>query len=187
MGALRDRLVKDLKADLKKTVIMVVLASVLVYAWLNVKFEKKGAYATSPSVEPASGSSKLTKVEPKDNEKVAQRIKYAPLYLFQPMPYEEIRFNPFKPIVKPPNSGKGLSPSDAVYHPEGALAREEEEKILSFKVTCTLTGRGEPYAIIDGNCLKLGEVYKGFTLIEIGDGYVKLAGKEVTKRIEVAF
>ena len=71
----------------------------------------------------------------------------------------------------------------AVPAPSTTAAVAGEEKLV---VTGVVEGRGEPYAVINGAIVAVGEHIHEYTLLEIADGTVRLRGgdgKDVTLRV----
>ncbi|MBU0754698.1 MAG: hypothetical protein KJ645_06130 [Planctomycetes bacterium] len=184
---MKQRVLKDLKGDPKKTVFMVVLAVVLaVICWIRFNGDDKAYGNLAASLTDSSSKNVET---PGLSQAEADSLPF-PAFLKSALPFEEIGSNPFEATFLL-NSDK--LPENTLSSPErrdrqGAEPQPSEtQNAKSFQVTCTLTGDQRPFAIVDGAILEQGDDHKGFKVKEIGDGFVIFEGQGEIIRVEVPF
>jgi len=185
--AFGKKILRDVKKSYLKSMIMVSLAVLFVIIWKPLIFpdKSKKPVASDSNIDSADGADENLRLTSNDIDgSIPDWVSIYPMA--DPLPYENIKRNPFEPLTlsEPVNRKKDIS---TVKMKTGKdLAEEETSNLNLIKLTCTVTG-GESYAVVEGCILRIRDKYKGFTLREIGEGFVVFSGMAVTKKIEVEY
>jgi hypothetical protein len=191
MTDLGNRFLKDLRVDYRKTAVMLLLAMVFIVV-LIYSFSQDSNGPELGRIPPSASASNTSTstvagIGGNENSDPRMRASVYPRHLTEALPLEALQRNPFKPFFKIdlPDEGEKPPPPD---HPDpGKEAESEEQRLDSISVTCTVTGPGSSYAIVDGQILRVGDRHKGFEVQEIGDRSVYFKGKSLSRRIQIDF
>jgi len=182
MNPLLKRISSDLKADSRKTLLMIVLAACFAYLWGSFLLE--GDPHSVPLLE---ASVEAPPPLGADSGPISgEAVSFCPEFLKQPLPFEAIGVDPFRAFSLLPEKIPERRAGVLAEGTEGAR-RPEQDPRKGLQLACTLTGRGEPYAVLNGKIIRAGDRIQEFTVEEIGDGYVVLKGQAGEVRLEVAF
>lgn len=183
------RVLRDLGADYRKTLFMVLLMGVFIYAWLPIltskgKKDRADAEPEYTIMEVESGNPLL----PPENREMSTKARTVKSFLAKALPFEEINTNPFRSLRKPEKPAENGEDLDALKANAEALAQKERQILETIKITCTLRSSGKSAVVIDGEIYEEGSTYKGFLIEKVEEGFVTFTGKEIQGyRVEVPF
>ncbi|MHC4943433.1 MAG: hypothetical protein ACYTG7_10485 [Planctomycetota bacterium] len=191
MNRLAQRFNKDLKADSKKTCLMVALGLLFGYLLITrlTGGEEEDSLDSIVINTQRVSADADTIVRSTDEHAVEltdefdESLPY-PGFLKAALPFEEIGRNPFKAFFKERDNGKNSSQGQGNAEGELDSARKAADW-KTFEVECTITGGGEPFAIVGGKILRVNDEYKRFKVSEIGDGYVVFEGPTGRHTVQV--
>jgi len=187
VSELWHRISRDLRVDYRKTLVMLVLAAVLIVVVLVVLTGDDEALPNTGG----GGSAALGSQDPASPGNGMQgengSAHSVPHHLAEALPLNELGRNPFKPFFTATMQDRGAAPPPPDQIEAGDLAQSEEKRLESIHVTCTVTGPGQAYAIVDGKILKVNDVHKGFVVVDIGDRSVLFQGKTLSLRIPIKY
>lgn len=186
-----NRFLKDLKADYRKTAVMLLLALVFTVVVIY-SFNQDSGVTPAGTAQPVAASSETptdTVAQTGDGGNDPQRVReYSyPRHLTKALPLENLNRNPFKPFFKSNVPDEDEKPPPIDRPDSRAEAESEEQRLDAIKVTCTVTGPGQTFAIVDGQILREGDFHKGFMVQEIGDRSVYFKGKSLSRRIQIDY
>jgi hypothetical protein len=92
------------------------------------------------------------------------------------------------PAQSPESSLTGEWRRDPFWYPAGRSrgAPPAGKKAPGLRLEATMARGGKAFAIISGDIVEIGERYKSYTVVEIGDQFVKLKGPGGTKTLFLA-
>lgn|GEM_PF-2563221 len=177
----------------KKVAFLVALTAVFCYVWIPLFMKKSGPAPNAAARKNAAARSRAGTSDASTNAGGLSEVldNYElPEFLAEPMPASMLPCNPFVSLVPDEPEEEEQVVQKEIQVQEVELLREKERtRAGALEVSCILLAKRKKSCVVDGALLYVGSNYNGFTVKEIRQQSIVIAGEydEYTVRVQQSF